>query len=396
MLSAERILEVPPNLQRQELDARNNLIDGWRGLSVLLVVLGHLVAYRFAIPAVGPLHELGISKELFTGLMSRIVGPIGEIGVQIFFVISGFLITSLLIKEEECNSNISILGFYVRRVFRIIPAFSVYLLVLMFLKSANLIEIDSSAFWRSALFTCDFSDFKCTWWLGHTWSLSVEEQFYLVWPWLFIVLKRGRVAAAAIACVVFVAASLRYPQMNAFAHIAAGALVASSSVLQNVLARFAGGWCIVLAAIALLLRPLLPVWTEVTALAPLLTAIVFFGTIFKNGPLVALVDLRFFQKIGIVSYSIYLWQQVGTAPAVWNGTITGAGVLYADFGSLTAFFIIPAIASYLLVERSFIAFGKRLSAVILGSRLRREQAVPSSLTAPRIRVESGAISTDGG
>ena len=97
---------------------RNNLIDGWRGLSVLLVIAGHLVSFRFSDGVQPtPVHELVQSEawlDLIRNIALRVCAPLGEIGVNFFFVISGYLITSL--------GKIRIAGFYIRRTFRIFPA----------------------------------------------------------------------------------------------------------------------------------------------------------------------------------------------------------------------------------------------------------------------------------
>lgn len=92
------------------VSVRSKSIDGFRGIAVLLVVFSHAVTYRFA------------SKPyIFSEQIQRLAGPLSEIGVQIFFVISGFIITSLLLREEASNTKINIAAFYVRRTLRILP-----------------------------------------------------------------------------------------------------------------------------------------------------------------------------------------------------------------------------------------------------------------------------------
>ncbi len=121
----------------------------------------------------------------------------GFIGVDIFFVISGFLITSLLIKEKEKTGRINIMNFFLRRIFRLVPALIVLLLVfnifsVFALEKDIAVEnfLDSfivlfySADWTRAM------GLQRPDWLGHAWSLSVEEQFYIIWPFIFIALLK--------------------------------------------------------------------------------------------------------------------------------------------------------------------------------------------------------------
>jgi len=105
----------------------------------------------------------------------------GELGVRIFFVLSGFLITHLLLEEASATGTISLKRFYIRRTLRILPIYVTYLLVLGVLTALGLYH-DSFSSWIGALtFTRNM--------IGQgrsatvqLWSLAVEEQFYLLWP----------------------------------------------------------------------------------------------------------------------------------------------------------------------------------------------------------------------
>jgi peptidoglycan/LPS O-acetylase OafA/YrhL len=138
-------------------------LDGLRAVSVILVICNHM-----GVP----------------------FAPHGR-GVLTFFVLSGFLITWLMLKESERYSGISIRNFYVRRVLRIFPAFYVYLgltlLVLALLQHMpsrwELLGYVCSVFYVGNYFFALYHrhyDF-----IHHTWALSIEEQFYLLWPWIF-------------------------------------------------------------------------------------------------------------------------------------------------------------------------------------------------------------------
>lgn len=148
-------------------------IEGLRALAVILVLAGH-AGSQFV--------------------------PAGFIGVDVFFVISGFLITGLLVAELDGTGRISLLGFYARRAKRLLPAAGLVLLVTLLLTylflprvrySNTAWDVVSSALyvmnWRLAEQSVDymFVD-QAPSVLQHYWSLSVEEQFYLFWPLLLL------------------------------------------------------------------------------------------------------------------------------------------------------------------------------------------------------------------
>lgn len=127
----------------------------------------------------------------------------GFVGVDVFFVISGFLITGLLVNELRATCSISLSRFYARRVRRLLPALAVVLTATLLLGSVLLLSVagEQQDLAKSAL-AAALSASNIYFWLGsnyfsvhadlmpllHTWSLSVEEQYYLVWPTLLIVL----------------------------------------------------------------------------------------------------------------------------------------------------------------------------------------------------------------
>ena len=307
-------------------DDRNKVIDGWRGLSVVLVVIGHAVSYRFGeYWDIRPLHVVvGCPGLLIENIVFRLAAVLGETGVQFFFVISGFLITKLLNVEEDRNGKVSIGAFYVRRIFRIMPAFYLYFMTVLVLRSSGMIVANVDAFFRSSLYVCNLSGFKCSWWLAHTWSLSVEEQFYLIWPLAFVTLGRTRMAVTGCALIALMIGSYSFHDLTSFAHIAIGALFAISTTARDWVARFATTAAILIAGAVLVLKPLafpMPhVADLIETITPLLTGLVFFGTISKRGgPLLQVVSNPLLQKVGVISFSVYLWQQLSLAPYSWGG-----------------------------------------------------------------------------
>ena len=104
-----------------------------------------------------------------------------DLGVRVFFIISGFLITSLLLQERAEAGRISLRLFYIRRTLRILPAFCLFVGAVASLNAFGIIQVPPGNWVYALTYTMNF-DPHPPWVLGHLWSLSVEEQFYLLWP----------------------------------------------------------------------------------------------------------------------------------------------------------------------------------------------------------------------
>ena len=156
------------------MNAIKNL-DGVRGIAILLVVLFHLPMQ----PGWGG--ALGLTL------------PFGWMGVQLFFVLSGFLITRILISSKEQPFGAYLRRLYVRRVLRIFPLYYGFLLALGAVYLATALPEPLERYWPYlATFTWNWTRADAAWEESnrfvHLWSLSVEEQFYLVWPALVVLL----------------------------------------------------------------------------------------------------------------------------------------------------------------------------------------------------------------
>lgn len=108
----------------------------------------------------------------------------GYTGVTIFFVLSGYLITTLLLREQHKYGRVSIKGFYVRRAFRILPLYYLVLAVNVVAVHAGLGQNPGDFAHRLVLFLTYLNEFASPGTFGHSWSLAIEEKFYLVWPLL--------------------------------------------------------------------------------------------------------------------------------------------------------------------------------------------------------------------
>lgn len=141
-----------------------NSLDGFRAVSIFIVIIGHL--------------NLRWGNAILAQLLEN-----GHLGVYIFFVISGFLITALLLKEKISTGTVSLKRFYLRRFLRIVPAAYLYLAAIGLLNYFYGLEISLVAILAGALFVRNFTFMgEGNWFVNHYWSLSVEEQFYLIFP----------------------------------------------------------------------------------------------------------------------------------------------------------------------------------------------------------------------
>jgi len=164
-------------------------LDGLRALSIFLVVSLHTLQ-RYSIH-----HPVSVGwYALFNGAY----------GVQIFFVISGFLITGLLLKEQRKRGSISLGGFYLRRAFRILPPLYFYIGFILLMGWIGHLALNRTDVFSSLFFFHNFASAgqSSMWSLEHLWSISVEEQFYLVWPLiLFLCMRRRGIAGTSSAAI---------------------------------------------------------------------------------------------------------------------------------------------------------------------------------------------------
>jgi peptidoglycan/LPS O-acetylase OafA/YrhL len=166
-------------------------LDGLRGVAVILVIALHTfnrASYFTTNPVL----------LFFTKLAA-----VGWVGVDIFFTLSGFLITSILLQAREKGDYFK--NFYARRVLRIFPLY--YIAIMMILLFAPKIEEEFLSqlpkilpamllYQQNWLFV--FSDLRITQYLAVTWSLAIEEQFYLLWPLIVFFLKKGQLLKVSI------------------------------------------------------------------------------------------------------------------------------------------------------------------------------------------------------
>ncbi|MDN3310446.1 acyltransferase family protein [Microbacterium oryzae] len=351
----------PPVRRGQRRD-----IQGLRALAVLAVVLNHLAP--------------------------RIL-PGGYVGVDVFFVISGFLITGLLLREYEKSGHISFRKFYARRAKRLVPAATLAIVVTviashLLLPAIRARSVQWDGLWSfifvqnwnlAASSTNYFDENSGTSPLQHFWSLSVEEQFYLVWPWLLLLLlhllARGngdgnrarsarRVAGTAIGAIILLSfswalvQSVVAPSPAYFSTLTRAwelGLGAAIAVCASRLTRLPMASRVVLlysglAAIAVSLWSLnaATTWPAPWALLPTLgAAAVIVSGVGEESRFDPFLRNRLAVWVGDISYSLYLWH----FPVIVLG-----GALYPNAGRkvdvalLALAFALSACAYYLVEE----------------------------------------------
>lgn len=336
-------------------------LDGWRGVSILLVVAHHAVI--FAFPASAGRYKL----------WSHLFEVAGVLGVCIFFVISGFVITRLLIIEERDYGSISLRGFYTRRVFRILPVFYLFILLVCCTSGLGWTPVAPKSVILAALFLRSLRFHGTDWFLGHSWSLSVEEQFYIVFPLFWVMSKPQRKARLLLATfAIFLTWGALVPwgifaktfsgsAIIGFGCVNGGALLAVCEERARGVAGKVPHWATLLVAVFLFARPV--PYSRLTEslyglFIPFAVALLLMHTVVQKGWASAALKTRGIQWVGLISYSAYLWQQLFTAPAGFYGSPKAANVFHLSLPLL----ILVAATSFYCIERPCVRLGRRLSA----------------------------------
>ena len=303
-------------------------LDGLRAIAVLAVV-----AYHAGLPV-----------------------PAGFVGVDVFFVISGYLITRLLHEELQGSGRIDFTAFYARRARRILPALTLVVLITLVAAVELLPTAEQRQAMRSGaaafLFAANvffqaappgyFDPAAEQQPLLHLWSLGVEEQFYLVWP-LVLMLARGRpvillgaVALASFALAELVNGSAAFYSMPARAwELALGGLVA----LRPLPIPRGSSW---IGVATVLIACMLPIahFPGIGALPAVVGSALLIAAI-QNGERSALLESKPMVGIGLISYSLYLWH--------WPALVLGRRMEIEPLALVVLAFVL-ALASYRYVE----------------------------------------------
>jgi peptidoglycan/LPS O-acetylase OafA/YrhL len=301
----------------------------------------------------------------------------GQFGVNIFFVISGFLITTLLLQEEAQTGSISLKAFYTRRALRIFPAYYFLLLVYWILQLSGYLHISHPA-WLTALTYTKYLNYRIEWYTAHAWSLGIEETFYLFWPLLFI--GGEKIRKNTIISIILIVPIVRswlyfYPvqwinDQSLFTRIDAIAMGCFFALYQatiinylsphwtkffyiSVTGLFAIPWLAELSDSSNFSLLFVSLGILHGTIANLLIATIMMYSVF--GPpsrWFSILNSKAFNYVGLLSYSLYLWQQF---------YISGKNTWITQFPQNTVLIFLTAMVSYYLIEKPFLKLKSRFS-----------------------------------
>jgi peptidoglycan/LPS O-acetylase OafA/YrhL len=325
-------------------------IEGLRAVAIVLVVFYHA-------------HVVG-----FNG---------GFVGVDIFFVLSGYLITNLLVKEVAQTGHLNIFAFYARRLRRLMPASLLMVAATIFASRFLLSPLEQAhIFWSAAATLCYVSNFyfihqALDYWAAntginpflHTWSLAVEEQFYLVWPFVILAAMKGKssktrlVTVLSIISAISLVASIRFTFTNnwwaffgspfrawEFGIGGLGCLVPERQITKSKIIP----WALGMAGLALIayggvfLSATTP-FPGYAALIPVIGTVMLLIAGSGAEPIGTslLLGSKPFRVVGGLSYSWYLWHWpvLVIATCIYSGKLPLFASLCCVFGSLLVAFV---------------------------------------------------------
>lgn len=320
-------------------------LDGLRAVSILFVLLSHLHGTRY-----WPFSHIEVFRKY------------GEYGVRVFFIISGFLITSILLSELNRTGKISLPRFYFRRALRLFPACYVFVGITAYLATIHFVQLHRWDLWCSFTYTMNYYYGRSER-LGHLWSLAVEEQFYLLWPALLLMLGtiRGKRLLWRVLLIVPFLRLLLWPYAGAALDfiartdaLATGCLLALIRTELHEDPRYQrllkSRWFFVIPLIAVggQLIPSTKVhWLIAESMMNICIAIsADWVMLYPQSRIGRVLNWPAIAFAGVLSYSLYLWQQL------FLNDESSSWICAFPQNLLLAF--AAALASYLLVEAPFL------------------------------------------
>ena len=292
---------------------------------------------------------------------SHVLEIYGNLGVRIFLVVSGYLITAQLLKEHARSGTISLRTFYARRSLRIFPAAYVFMMVAIV---THWTVLSGGNILTALTYTVNYYQ-RGDHVLGHLWSLGIEEQYYVIWPLSLLLFYRRRlwIVAAVVAAgpplrilfwLLWGTAGLNHPFPVFMDALAMGSAMA---ILEPQLGRFerafASRWFVIVPILTFLLLAS-QLWSsrvyQSVGLSGLHLGIALSIKHVMTKRYV-LLNVWPVMWLGAISYSLYLWQQIFLN--------RGSSSLWTAFPQNLVLSILLATASYHLVERPFLKLRER-------------------------------------
>lgn len=339
-------------------------LHGVRALSILLVILTHMDLLAripnnsYVVNHVWPLFS-------------------GETGVMIFFVLSGFLITSILLFEKEQTGEINIKHFFIRRFLRLLPPLVLFYGAIILIAVTGWIPIPTESILYAVFYCYNFVPNQFyVYELGHIWSLSVEEQFYLTWPFVVSILARFQsyfivigsiLILSIIALYIFPSSELlaNYKSFRFFIPAVMpimigcfGAIVLTKLDGMDFLLSKKSSLIFILGfslfCIPLILPEiLLPIAQFFQSFGVLL--LIIWISVRQDSKLVQLLEFRPLKYIGLISYGLYVYQ------GLFLRTGGGGEHWIHQIPWNVSLSFIAAILSYELIEKRVLKWKKKFS-----------------------------------
>lgn len=294
-------------------DSRIGVWDGWRGLAILLVLIGHFTFTRW------------IWEE--------------RMGVDIFFVLSGMLMSNILFVDR-----MQMRDFYIRRLSRVMPTLVLFLCATYVVSLLLRYDFDISEFIAKLLFIrtyfpADPSYFTATPPTGHLWSLSVEEHSYVIMSLLSLFLFKRSTIIFSLVCIYLISVFVNFYNYSIMPSVDfEQSLIRTESAIGFI--AFSAAYNLIRIKYSIVVHPLVPGFFLALALVLYIKAIPIWFTFLvcplllgvaanhlreASGVLRSLLAFAPLQLLGLMSYSIYLWQQIfyKLYYALPGGAITG-------------------------------------------------------------------------
>lgn len=347
------------------MQSRIQPLDGIRAIAILMVIICHAIECN---PSLKEFHLLSAA--------------LGRAGVNLFFVLSGYLITSLLVKEHRITGKIDLRAFIGRRILRIFPAYYAFLIVMGIISFLHVgVHISREELFMDAAFLRNYYLEHAGFWTSHTWSLALEQQFYLLWPAALVLLglRNGlRYAVGGMILdpfirlgtyVIFpgqrdIITTMFHTRMDILLYGSVLAIIVAQprNFISGAMAKHGSlllCTAIILFAAGILLEADLRGYgltIDFSVAGIVVAAIIAYLLTYPSSAFARILSCAPITWLGRISYSLYLWQQPFFNP------LDQTMLARFPFDVIAA--LLLATASYYGIERPFLAWGSRRKVVV--------------------------------